>query len=162
MERCPVSQHCLTCVVSCCLVAGAVAAWGSSHLLARTLSGPLIALKMAAACMCKPAWIPVSAFALSQSLPTPMQVYKGRRKFTGQITAMKFIMKHGKSEKDIRNLRQEIEILQGLRHENIIQMLDSFETKTDFCVVMEFAHGMIHGLLITRGEAWALHFQLQS
>lgn len=65
----------------------------------------------------------------------PPQVYKGRRKCTGQITAMKFIMKHGKSEKDIKNLRQEIEILRTLRHENIIQMLDSFETKTDFCVV---------------------------
>lgn len=48
---------------------------------------------------------------------------------------MKFIVKHGKSEKDIRNLRQEIEILRQLRHENIIQMLDAFETKTDFCVV---------------------------
>ena len=70
------------------------------------------------------------------------QVYKGRRKFTGQITAMKFIMKHGKSEKDIKNLRQEIEILRNLRHENIIQMLDAFETKTDFCVVTELAHGM--------------------
>jgi len=34
------------------------------------------------------------------------KVYKGRRKFTGQIVAMKFILKHGKSEKDIRNLRQ--------------------------------------------------------
>ena len=54
---------------------------------------------------------------------------------------MKFIMKHGKSEKDIRNLRQEIEILRNLRHENIIQMLDAFETKTDFCVVTEFGHG---------------------
>lgn len=74
-----------------------------------------------------------------------VQVYKGRRKFTGQITAMKFIMKHGKSEKDIRNLRQEIEILRNLRHENIIQMLDAFETKTDFCVVTEFAHGMNAG-----------------
>ena len=41
----------------------------------------------------------------------------------------------GKSEKDIKNLRQEIDILRGLRHENIIQMLDAFETKTDFCVV---------------------------
>jgi len=30
---------------------------------------------------------------------------------------------------------QEIEILRQLRHEHIIQMLDAFETKTDFCVV---------------------------
>lgn len=66
---------------------------------------------------------------------TLLQVYKGRRRCTGQITAMKFIVKHGKSEKDIRNLRQEIDILRQLKHENIIQMLDAFETKTDFCVV---------------------------
>lgn len=63
------------------------------------------------------------------------KVYKGRRKNTGQVNcvlislflyllrllihvvygssqtvAMKFIMKHGKSEKDIHNLRQEIEV----------------------------------------------------
>ena len=38
--------------------------------------------------------------------------------------AMKFILKHGKSQKDIVSLRQEIEILRGLCHENIIQMLD--------------------------------------
>lgn len=69
------------------------------------------------------------------------QVFKGRRRWTGQITAMKFIMKHGKSEKDIRNLRQEIEILRTLKHENIIQMLDSFETREEFCVVTEFAQG---------------------
>jgi fused-like protein len=63
------------------------------------------------------------------------QVYRGRRKWTGQITAMKFIGKAGKSEKDIKNLRQEIEILRQLRHENIIQMLDAIETRTDFCVI---------------------------
>ena len=54
---------------------------------------------------------------------------------------MKFILKHGKSQKDIVSLRQEIEILRGLRHENIIQMLDSFETDQEFCVVTEFAQG---------------------
>jgi|TARA_B110000977_G_scaffold112452_1_gene145707 serine/threonine protein kinase len=41
------------------------------------------------------------------------RVYKARRKFTGAITAMKFIAKHGKSEKDIKSLRQEIDILKG-------------------------------------------------
>jgi serine/threonine protein kinase len=56
-------------------------------------------------------------------------VYKARRKYTGQIVAMKFIAKHGKTDKDIKSLRQEIEILRGLRHDNIIAMVDSFETK---------------------------------
>lgn len=64
------------------------------------------------------------------------QVYKGRRRATGRVVALKFIAKTGKSERDLRNLRQEIEILRDLRHENIIQMLDAFETRTDFVVVM--------------------------
>ncbi|KAL6286565.1 hypothetical protein ACE6H2_010955 [Prunus campanulata] len=69
------------------------------------------------------------------------KVYKGRRKYTGQTVAMKFIMKHGKTDKDIHNLRQEIEILRKLKHENIIGMLDSFESPQEFCVVTEFAQG---------------------
>ncbi|XP_042389024.1 serine/threonine-protein kinase TIO-like isoform X1 [Zingiber officinale] len=75
------------------------------------------------------------------------KVYKGRRKYTRQTVAMKFILKHGKSEKDIHNLRQEIEILRKLKHENIIQMLDSFETPQEFCVVTEFAQGELFEVL---------------
>lgn len=75
------------------------------------------------------------------------KVYKGRRKYTGQTVAMKFIMKHGKSEKDIQSLRQEIEILRKLKHENIIEMLDSFETQQEFCVVTEFAQGELFEIL---------------
>ena len=40
------------------------------------------------------------------------KVYKARRKFTGHIVAMKFITKKGKTEKELKNLRQEIAILQ--------------------------------------------------
>lgn len=99
---------------------------------------------------------------------------------------MKFIMKHGKSEKDIHNLRQEIEvklnffsiflgicqvlfifysifpyalvfrllemfqILRKLKHENIIEMLDSFESPQEFCVVTEFAQVIILFLHLLR------------
>lgn len=55
--------------------------------------------------------------------------------------AIKFIMKCGKSPKDLDLLRQEIKILEGLKHENIVQMVDSFESSTDICVVTEFAQG---------------------
>ncbi|GAA0141846.1 non-receptor serine/threonine protein kinase [Lithospermum erythrorhizon] len=75
------------------------------------------------------------------------KVYKGRRKYTGQTVAMKFIPKHGKSDKDIHNLRQEIEILRKLKHENIIAMLDSFESPQEFCVVTEFAQGELFEVL---------------
>ncbi|KAK3262632.1 hypothetical protein CYMTET_28523 [Cymbomonas tetramitiformis] len=75
------------------------------------------------------------------------KVYKARRKQSGQIVAIKFILKHGKSEKDIHNLRQEIEILRSLEHPNIIQMLDAFETRTEFCVVTEYAQGELFEIL---------------
>jgi len=72
---------------------------------------------------------------------TYLQVWKARRSGSLQTVAVKLITKHGKNEKDLRNLRQEIEILRKLQHPNIIAMLDSFETKNDFCVVTEFAQG---------------------
>lgn len=53
--------------------------------------------------------------------------------------ALKFISKRGKSDKDLQNLRQEIEILKKLKHENIVLLLDAFETQNEFCVVTEFA-----------------------
>ncbi|KAI4346731.1 hypothetical protein L6164_007603 [Bauhinia variegata] len=87
----------------------------------------------------------VSKTTMSSSLSG--KVYMGRRKCTGQTVAMKFIMKHGKSEKDVHNLRQEIEILRRLKHDNIIQMLDSFESPQEFCVVTEFAQGELFEIL---------------
>mmetsp|Transcript_4770 Transcript_4770/g.30196 ORF Transcript_4770/g.30196 Transcript_4770/m.30196 type:complete len:824 (+) Transcript_4770:115-2586(+) len=60
---------------------------------------------------------------------------------------MKFITKKGKCEKDLEGLRQEIEILKNLKHENIVEMLDAFETPTEFCVVTEFAHGELFEVL---------------
>jgi serine/threonine protein kinase len=75
------------------------------------------------------------------------KVYKGRRKYTGQAVALKFISKHGKSEKDLNNLRQEIDILRTLNHENVIIMFDTFETDRDFCVVTEYAQGELFQIL---------------
>jgi len=75
------------------------------------------------------------------------KVYKGRRKHTGQLCALKFIAKKGKTAKDILNLRQEISILRTLNHENIILMFDAFETEKEFCVVTEFAQGELFEIL---------------
>jgi fused-like protein len=69
------------------------------------------------------------------------KVFKGRRKYTGQAVALKFISTRGKSEKDLKNLRQEMAILKTLKHENIILLIDAFETASDFVVVTEFAYG---------------------
>ena len=75
------------------------------------------------------------------------KVYKGRKRFTGQTVALKFIQKHGKSEKELLKLRTEIRIQRALKHDNIILMLDSFETPTDIVLVTEFAQGELFEIL---------------
>lgn len=75
------------------------------------------------------------------------RVYKGRRKYTGQLVAMKFIAKKGKTARDLAGLRTEVEILRKLNHENIILLLDYFETQSECCVVTEFAQGELFQIL---------------
>ncbi|KAJ9447904.1 Serine/threonine-protein kinase TIO [Diplonema papillatum] len=75
------------------------------------------------------------------------KVYKARRRYTGHIVAMKFISKKGKSEKELKSLRAEIEIMTTLNHENIIMLLDAFETAAEFVVVMEYAQGELFEIL---------------
>jgi fused-like protein len=84
---------------------------------------------------------------------------------------MKFIPKYGKSEKDIKTLRQEIGILKTLNHENIILMFDAFESEREFCVVTEYAQGELFDILqddkklpeetiqkVAKGLVKALHY----
>jgi serine/threonine protein kinase len=75
------------------------------------------------------------------------QVWKARKAGALQTVAIKLIPKSGKKEREIQGLRQEIDILKTLRHQNIIQMLDAFETPSDFCVVTEFAQGELFEIL---------------
>ena len=75
------------------------------------------------------------------------QVWKARKAGALQTVAIKLIPKSGKKEREIQGLRQEIDILKTLRHKNIIQMLDAFETPSDFCVVTEFAQGELFEIL---------------
>lgn len=42
-----------------------------------------------------------------------------------------------------------LQILRKLKHENIIEMLDSFETQQEFCVVTEFAQVIVTLLLFS-------------
>jgi fused-like protein len=65
---------------------------------------------------------------------------------------MKFILKKGKNEKELQNLRQEIQILRKLNHENIILLLDSFETDKEFCVVMEYAQVWLKATIDIRNK----------
>ncbi|KXJ28930.1 serine/threonine-protein kinase 36 [Exaiptasia diaphana] len=80
------------------------------------------------------------------------KVYKGRRKYSGQIVAMKFIPKTGRSEKELKNLQREIDIMRSLDHENIIRLLDSFETPKEVCVVTDYAEGELFQVLEDDGS----------
>ncbi|KAL5015967.1 hypothetical protein ScPMuIL_005556 [Solemya velum] len=80
------------------------------------------------------------------------KVYKGRKKFSGQVVAMKFIPKVGKPEKELRNLRREIDIMRCLHHGNIIEMLDSFETDKEVVVVTDYAEGELFQILEDDGN----------
>ncbi|KAM9548944.1 serine/threonine-protein kinase 36 isoform 5-T5 [Guaruba guarouba] len=75
------------------------------------------------------------------------RVYKGRRKHSAQVVALKFIPKVGRSEKELKDLQREIEIMRGLHHPNIIQMLDSFETDKEVVVVTDYAEGELFQIL---------------
>ncbi|RNF20336.1 mitogen-activated protein kinase kinase 2 [Trypanosoma conorhini] len=75
------------------------------------------------------------------------KVYKARRKGSGQVVAMKFIVKKGKNDKELLNLRSEIEIMTKLDHGNIITLFEAFETQQEFVVVMEYAQGELFEVL---------------
>ncbi|KAM4619788.1 serine/threonine-protein kinase 36 [Polymixia lowei] len=80
------------------------------------------------------------------------RVYKGRKKFSAQVVALKFIPKVGRSEKELRSLKREIDIMRGLQHPNIVQMFDSFETETEVVVVTEYAEGELFQILEDDGN----------
>jgi len=47
----------------------------------------------------------------------------------------------------VKSLRREIDIMRSLRHPNIVQMLDSFDTDHEVVVVTEFAQGELFQIL---------------
>ncbi|GAB1598160.1 serine/threonine-protein kinase 36-like [Argonauta hians] len=80
------------------------------------------------------------------------KVYRGQRKFSANVVALKFITKLGKSERELQVLSQEIEIMRNLQHEHIVQLLDSFETEEEFVVVMDYADGELYQILEDDGS----------
>ena len=80
------------------------------------------------------------------------KVFKARRRRSGHIVAVKYIKKKGKADKDMHSLRVEVDILKKLSHENIICLLDDYETATDLCLVTEFALGELFDVFSDDGR----------
>uniref|UniRef100_A0A669DFK1 non-specific serine/threonine protein kinase n=1 Tax=Oreochromis niloticus TaxID=8128 RepID=A0A669DFK1_ORENI len=60
--------------------------------------------------------------------------------------------KLGRSENQLRSLKREIEIMRDLRHPNIVQLFDSFETETEVVIVTEYAEGQLFQILEDDGN----------
>ncbi|CAH2308317.1 serine threonine- kinase 36 [Pelobates cultripes] len=80
------------------------------------------------------------------------RVYKGRKKYSGEVVALKFIPKVGRSEKELQGLKREIQIMRDLKHPNIVRMLDSCETEREVVVVTEYAEGELFQILEDDGN----------
>ena len=65
----------------------------------------------------------------------------GIHKFTSEKVAVKIINRASLSAVDIKSLHQEVEIMQQLRHRNIVTCYDFFEEPMHYYVVMELMEG---------------------
>ena len=68
-----------------------------------------------------------------------------------EVVALKFIPKVGRSEKELRSLKREIDIMKGLRHPNIVLLLDSVETEREVAVFAISFHLVKSYILLTLG-----------
>uniref|UniRef100_A0A1B6LSA0 non-specific serine/threonine protein kinase n=1 Tax=Graphocephala atropunctata TaxID=36148 RepID=A0A1B6LSA0_9HEMI len=75
------------------------------------------------------------------------RVFKGKRRDTKEIVALKIIRKCGRTQKELLSLRSECKIQKHLHHQNIIQMINSFETESEIVVVTEFCKRDLHYIL---------------
>ncbi|KAH8356565.1 hypothetical protein KR200_003299 [Drosophila serrata] len=97
-------------------------------------------------------------------------VYKAQRKEDSKVVAIKVISKvsgcpdtdatsiqehvllqRGRSTRELKNLRRECDIQARLKHPHVIEMIESFESKTDLFVVTEFALMDLHRYLSYNG-----------
>lgn len=79
--------------------------------------------------------------AAARGRPPRAQVFKGRRRGAFQTVAIKCLAKLGLSAAQLQALRDEIAILQRLKHENVVQLLDKQETADQVCLITELAQG---------------------
>ena len=65
-----------------------------------------------------------------------------RNKLTEELFALKFVEYNSlASTEDVRKMYNEIALLRGLRHSNIVHLVDAFDLKDRMCFVMEYCSG---------------------
>lgn len=66
------------------------------------------------------------------------RVYKGVDLQNGDFVAIKQVSLDNISPEDLTSIMQEIDLLKGLDHNNIVKYLGSFKTKSDLYIILEF------------------------
>ncbi|KZC10450.1 Serine/threonine-protein kinase fused [Dufourea novaeangliae] len=77
------------------------------------------------------------------------QVFKAKRYFDGEIVAIKAVQKHGRSDEELKSLRQEWEIQRELQHPNIVPIYGCYENKSEIWVETEYVPKDLHKVLRT-------------
>ncbi|KAI3389057.1 hypothetical protein SNEBB_009619 [Seison nebaliae] len=75
------------------------------------------------------------------------KVYSGRKVGGLKIVALKAIVKKGKSLKDLKTLKSEIDVLKNVKHPNVIQLFDCKENSEELILVTEYAETDLHTIL---------------
>jgi serine/threonine protein kinase len=68
-------------------------------------------------------------------------VRKGERRSDGLNVAIKIVNREGMSEEDQKALLREVEILKIFNHPNIVKLLDFYEDKDYYFLVLEYIAG---------------------
>ena len=65
----------------------------------------------------------------------------GTHKYTGEQVAVKIVQKSALSKADDASLKQEVRILQSLKHDHIVRCFDFFEEDKFYYVILELMEG---------------------
>jgi len=68
-------------------------------------------------------------------------VRKGKHRESGDHVAIKILSKRKMQEEDIAGMQNEISILSQIDHPNVVKLVDTYEDKGHYCLVMEIMQG---------------------
>lgn len=68
-------------------------------------------------------------------------VYKAKHKRTGEVFALKIIKKEDLNDREMRFIRDEIQIFTLVSHPNVARMREVFETEKEIQIIMDLANG---------------------
>lgn len=69
------------------------------------------------------------------------QVYKAWDKVSSKYVAIKIINKQNLTEKQLKNVDEEIKIMKQVDHPNLLKLLDNHQTKYNHFLILEHIHG---------------------